>query len=56
MAMSSYKIRIIANACITRYDSAEGTMIDIITNYNLAKEDRVLVISEVIAKLPNIQV
>lgn len=49
-----YKIRIIANACITRYDRGERTMNDIVNSYNLAEEDRTLVVAEIVSKRPNV--
>ena len=54
MAMPMYKIRIIANACITRYDRGERTMNDIISSYPMAEEDKALVIAEITAKRPDI--
>lgn len=56
MAMAAYKIRIIANACITRYDAGEGTIIAIVDSYNLASDDRDLVLAQIIAKRPDIEV
>jgi hypothetical protein len=53
MAMPMYKIRIIANACITRWERGERTMNDIITSYNLAEDDRTLVVAEITAKRPD---
>lgn len=54
MAMPMYKIRIIANACITRYDGGEREMIDIINSYNMAEADANLVKAEIAAKRPDI--
>ena len=48
--MLMYKIRIIANACITRYDRGERTMNNIVSSYNLTEEDKSLVIAEITAK------
>lgn len=50
MTMPMYKIRIIANACITRYDRGERTMNNIVSSYNLTEEDKSLVIAEITAK------
>ena len=47
MAMAPYKIRIIARACITRYDAGEGAMLDIVDSYNLTEDDRQLVIAQI---------
>ena len=50
-----YKIRILANACITRYDRGERTMSDIIDSYaGATEEDKNLVKAEIISKRPNI--
>lgn len=54
MAMPMYKIRIIANACITRYNNGEGDIITIVDSYNLTQEDRDLVLAEIYAKRPDI--
>lgn len=54
MAMPMYKIRIIANACVTRYDGGEREMIDIINSYNLMTDDSNLVKAEIAAKRPDI--
>ena len=54
MAMPMYKIRIIANACITRYNRGERTMNDIVTSYNMTSDDRDLVVAEITAKRPDI--
>lgn len=50
MSMPMYKIRIVANACITRYDRGERTMNNIVSSYNLTEEDKSLVIAEITAK------
>jgi len=47
MAMPMYKIRIIANACITRYDNGEREITDIVDSYNMAADDRELVLAEI---------
>lgn len=54
MALAAYKIRIIANACITRYDNGEGTITFIVGSYNLAPEDQTAVLAEIFAKRPDI--
>jgi hypothetical protein len=54
MAMAAYKVRIIANACITRYDGGEREMIDIVNSYNLTTEDANLVKAEIVVKRPDI--
>ena len=54
MAKPMYQIRIIANACITRYNGGEHTISDIVGSYNLAGEERDLVLAEIYAKHPDI--
>ena len=54
MPMAEYKIRIIARACITRYDAGEGNMLAIVDSYNLAPEDRDLVLAQIAAWRPDI--
>jgi hypothetical protein len=56
MALAAYKVRIMANACITRYDSGEGPMSEIIASYNLSTEDTNLVKAQIIAFRPDISV
>ena len=52
--MEMYKIRVIANACITRWERGERTMNDIINNYNMDPDVKVLVTAEIIAKRPTL--
>ena len=54
MAKPMYQIRIIANACITRYNSGEREITDIVASYNMAQEDSDLVLAEIYAKRPDI--
>ncbi|WP_379319348.1 hypothetical protein [Paenibacillus puldeungensis] len=54
MAMAMYKIRIIANACITRYNGGEREIAHIVGSYNMVKEDSDLVLAEIYAKRPDI--
>ncbi|MFD1176896.1 hypothetical protein ACFQ3W_11370 [Paenibacillus puldeungensis] len=49
-----YKIRIIANACITRYNGGEREIAHIVGSYNMVKEDSDLVLAEIYAKRPDI--
>lgn len=55
MAMAMYKIRIIAAACITRHDNGEGDIDTIVDSYNLAPDDRALVMAEIYARRPDIE-
>lgn len=54
MAMAMYKIRIIANACITRWERGERSMNNIINGYNMEADDKALVIAEIVSKRPNL--
>lgn len=54
--MAAYKIRIFANACITRYDAGEGDISTIITSYGLTEADAQAVTAEVYLKRPDIEV
>lgn len=54
MALPMYKIRIVANACITRYERGERTMNDIVSSYTMTEEDKALVVAEIVAKRPEI--
>ncbi|MEI7027167.1 hypothetical protein [Paenibacillus sp. y28] len=54
MAMSMPKVRIIANACITRYDSGERSIEDIVGSYNMASVDQELVLAQIYAKRPEL--
>jgi len=56
MALAMYKIRIIAAACITRYNNGEGDIDDIVNSYTyLTAEDKVLVYAEIYTKRPDIE-
>ncbi|WP_282939009.1 hypothetical protein [Paenibacillus sp. RC67] len=55
MAMSMPKIRIIANACLTRCDSGEGQIIPIVDSYNMSSEDRDLVLAQIHTKRPEME-
>ncbi|MCQ4363128.1 hypothetical protein KQR54_18690 [Mycobacterium gordonae] len=54
MAKPMYQIRIIANACITRYNGGEREITDIVGSYNMAADDRDLVLAEIYTKRPDI--
>jgi hypothetical protein len=56
MAMPMYKIRIIGNACITRYDAGEAPMSAVIGSYNLSAEDRELVEAHIVSRRPDIEI
>ncbi|MFC3800014.1 hypothetical protein [Cohnella sp. GCM10012308] len=54
--MAMYKVRIIANACITRYDGGERNLLDIVNSYNLSTDDATLVKTEIATKRPDITI
>ncbi|GAA4865091.1 hypothetical protein GCM10023310_50740 [Paenibacillus vulneris] len=56
MAMAMEKIRIIANACLIRYDTGEGSIIQIVDSYKMSIEDSDLVAEQIRTKRPEIQV
>ncbi|WP_079914722.1 hypothetical protein [Paenibacillus sp. 32352] len=56
MAMAMEKIRIIANACLIRYDAGEGSIIQIVDSYKMSIEDSDLVAEQIHTKRPEIQV
>lgn len=50
--LKDYQIRVIANACITLYDRAEGEEKDInkiVSNYNFTDENKTLVLAQIYA-------
>ncbi|MFB7813705.1 hypothetical protein ACWGPW_06155 [Paenibacillus chitinolyticus] len=54
MGLTDFKIRIIANACITRFNNGEGEIKYIVDSYNLAAEDKERVLTYVYFKHPEI--
>ncbi|MNM99194.1 hypothetical protein D3C81_1117450 [compost metagenome] len=54
MAMASYKVRIIANACLTRYDSGETPVESVVGSYSLPEEDAALVLAQIYVKRPEL--
>lgn len=54
MAKPMYQIRIIANACITRYNNGEQNIHQVVDSYNMAQEDRDLVMAEIYTKRSDI--
>lgn len=53
--LPDYKVRIIANACITRYDRGETDIIAVVDSYNLTAEDKDLVLARIDSIRPDIQ-
>ncbi|MEC0248728.1 hypothetical protein P4H65_23335 [Paenibacillus chitinolyticus] len=54
MGLIHFKIRIIANACVTRYNNGEGEIKDIVDSYDLDAEDKEKVLAYVYFKRPDI--
>ncbi|SFE11659.1 hypothetical protein SAMN04487969_101139 [Paenibacillus algorifonticola] len=55
MAMADYKVRVMANACISRYDKGERGIADIVASYGLPAADAELVMAEITAKRSDLQ-
>lgn len=50
-----YKVRVIANACITRYDRGEPDIMAIVNSYTLTDENKTLVLAQIYAYRQDIQ-
>lgn len=53
-SLTAAKIRLMANACITRYDREKGPIEDIISSYNMQLENEILVKVQIIEKRSDI--
>lgn len=53
-SLTAAKIRLMANACITRYDREEGPIEDIIASYNMRVDNDILVKAQIIEKRSDI--
>ncbi|WP_419885315.1 hypothetical protein [Paenibacillus sp. B-A-8] len=53
-SLTAAKIRLMANACITRYDREEGPIEDIISSYNMQPDNEILVKVQIIDKRSDI--
>lgn len=53
--LKDYQIRVIANACITRYDRGEKDIVAIVNDYNLTDENKNLVLAQIYAFRSDIQ-
>jgi hypothetical protein len=49
-SLTAAKIRLMANACITRYDREEGPIEGIIASYNMQSDNEILVKDQIIEK------
>lgn len=52
--LTAAKIRLMANACITRYDRGEGTINDILSSYNIQPNHEILVKAQITEKRPDL--
>jgi len=50
-----YKVRVFANACITRYTRGETNIQEVLNSYNLSEENANLVKAEIISKRSDIE-
>ncbi|GAB6988051.1 hypothetical protein [Paenibacillus pini] len=50
MALEPFEMRIMVNACITRYEIDEVPMNTIINSYNITKDDANLIRSEILER------
>jgi len=55
MVLADFKIRIIANACITRYTRGETDIQAVLNSYNLSEENEDLVKVEIMSNGTNIE-
>jgi hypothetical protein len=53
-SLTAAKIRLMANACITRYDREEGPIESIIASYNMQPDNEILVKEQIIDKRSDI--
>lgn len=47
--LKDYQIRVLANACITRYDRGESDIIAVVNSYTLTDENKTLVLAQIYA-------
>lgn len=53
-SLTAAKIRLMANACITRFDREEGPIEGIIASYNMQPDNEILVKAQIIEKRSDI--
>jgi len=53
-SLTAAKIRLMANACITRYDREEGPIEDIIASYIMQPDNEILVKAQIMEKRSDI--
>lgn len=54
MLLKSFQVRVIARACITRYNNGEGSIIAIVSSYGHSQENNDLILAEVASMRPDI--
>lgn len=55
MALKAAAVRVIASACLTRYDAGEREITDIVNSYTaLSEEDRNAVLAQIYTKRPEL--
>ena len=53
--LADYKIRILANACVTRYERGEKDIVEVVKSYNMGEENEVLVYAYIFVIRPDIE-
>ncbi|SCG82730.1 hypothetical protein DW1_1157 [Proteiniborus sp. DW1] len=54
MLLKPYQVRVIARACVTRYNNEEGNIITIVESYGHSKENNDLILAEIASMRPDI--
>lgn len=54
MLLKPFQVRVIARACITRYNNSEGHIVEIVKNYNHSQENNDLILAEIASMRPDI--
>ena len=54
LLLADYKIRVIGNACITRYERGEKDIYAVVNSYTLTEENKALVIKHISSTRPDI--
>ena len=53
--LADYKIRILARACVTRYERGEKDIVAVVESYNMGQENEVLVYAYIFVIRPDIE-
>lgn len=54
MIFKPFQVRVIARACITRYNMGEGHIVDILEGYGYIEENNDLILAEIASMRPDI--